>query len=165
MEGFKFHIYGKSDSGVSYDETHTTDKNGEINIELLPGNYTVEEVRTPSRYIQPESKKIRVEVDETTKVSFENKLKKGGIIIRKFDKKHPDMTVSGAVFTVYQNGKEYKKLTEISKGIYELKNIPYGDYTVKETSAPEGYLLDTGTYDFSIRNDSEIITKISLSKP
>ena len=158
LEGFKFHIYGKSDSGVSYDETHTTDKNGEINIELLPGNYTVEEVRTPSRYIQPESKKIRVEVDETTKVSFENKLKKGGIIIRKFDKKHPDMTVSGAVFTVYQNGKEYKKLTETSNGVYELKNIPYGDYTVKETSAPEGYLLDTGTYDFSIRNDSEIIT-------
>ena len=158
VKGFKFRIYGKSDSGVSYDETHTTDKNGEINVELLPGNYTVEEVRTPSRYIQPESKKIRIEVDETTKVSFENKLKKGGIIIRKFDKKHPDMTVSGAVFTVYQNGKEYKKLTETSKGVYDLKNIPYGDYTVKETSAPEGYLLDTGTYDFSIRNDSEIIT-------
>ena len=158
VEGIRFRIYGKSDSGVSYDETHTTDKNGEINVELLPGNYTVEEVRTPSRYIQPASNNIRIEVDETTKVSFDNKLKKGGIIIRKFDKKHPDMTVSGAVFTVYQNGKEYKKLTETSKGIYELKNIPYGDYTVKETSAPEGYLLDTGTYDFSIRNDSEIIT-------
>ena len=35
VEGFKFHVYGISDTGVKYDNTISTDANGEFNIELL----------------------------------------------------------------------------------------------------------------------------------
>ena len=112
-----------SDTGVMVDETVTTDKDGKFSLELLKGTYTVEEIEVPDRYVAPEPQTIRIEVGKTAEVSFNNRLKKGSIIIRKYDSKYPDKIISGAEFTVYQkNSKteeltEYGKLSETSAGI------------------------------------------------
>lgn len=38
-----------------------------------------------------------------------------------------------------------------------MDNLPYGEYTVKETKAPEGFYLDEGTYAFSIKENGKTV--------
>jgi LPXTG-motif cell wall-anchored protein len=48
-------------------------------------------------------------------------------------------------------------MEELADGVYEMDNLPYGEYTVKETKAPEGFYLDEGTYAFSIKENGKTI--------
>ena len=43
-------------------------------------------------------------------------------------------------------------------GVYISKNLVYGDYLLKETKAPDNYLIDDNYYPFSVRNDGEVIS-------
>ena len=150
------HIYGTSSTGVKVDETIVTDANGKANLTLLVGTYTVEELKVADRYIAPSPQTITIKADKTSTVQFENVLKKGGLMIEKINSKHPEIKISGAVFTVYKSdGTKYADVPEVAKGIYSLTNIPHGTYTVKEISAPTGYLLDNGSYSFEIKNDDQ----------
>jgi uncharacterized surface anchored protein len=73
VEGFSFRI-----TGVNYDQTFTTDKNGEILIENLRiGEYTVSEVndKASTGYILPADKQAAVHVGATTIVQMHNELR------------------------------------------------------------------------------------------
>ena len=73
MEGFSFRV-----TGVNYDQTFTTDKNGEILIENLRiGEYTVSEVndKASAGYILPADKQATVQVGATTIVQMHNELR------------------------------------------------------------------------------------------
>ena len=48
-------------------------------------------------------------------------------------------------------------MEELADGVYEMDNLPYGEYTVKETKAPEGFYLDEGTYAFSIKENGKTV--------
>lgn len=52
--------------------------------------------------------------------------------------------IDGAVFTV--TGNDYNKDVEVKNGKIILENIKKGTYTIKEKTAPKGYLLDNQTY-------------------
>ena len=74
VEGFSFRV--KSDNG--YDETFTTDKNGEIFIEdIRLGTYTISEIANgaSSNYIMPAAKTANVTADATTVVEMHNVLR------------------------------------------------------------------------------------------
>ena len=74
VEGFSFRI--TSENG--YDETFTTDKNGEILIEdLRLGTYTISEIANgaSSNYIMPAAKTATVVQDSVTKVEMHNVLR------------------------------------------------------------------------------------------
>ena len=157
VEGFKFHVYGTSDTGVAFDETITTDENGEFNIDLLEGEYTVEEVETPDRYIQPDKQSIRIESGKTTSVEFDNRLKKGNIEIIKIDEitRKP---LAGAEFTLFDaDDNAVLVLTTDENGKVSFENVPYGDYHVAETKAPDDYVLDSTSIPFSIIEDGMLI--------
>ena len=73
VEGFSFRV-----TGVNYDQTFTTDKNGEILIENLRiGEYTVSEVNNSvsAGYILPADKQATVQVGATTIVQMHNELR------------------------------------------------------------------------------------------
>ena len=73
VEGFSFRV-----TGVNYDQTFTTDKNGEILIENLRiGEYTVSEVndKASAGYILPADKQAAVQVGATTIVQMHNELR------------------------------------------------------------------------------------------
>ena len=157
VEGFKFHVYGTSDTGAAFDETITTDENGEFSIELLEGEYTVEEVETPDRYIQPDKQSIRIESGKTTSAEFDNRLKKGNIEIIKIDEvtRKP---LAEAEFTLYDSeNNPVLVLTTDESGMVSFENVPYGDYHVAETKAPEDYILDSTPVPFSILEDGMLI--------
>ena len=74
VEGFSFRV--TSENG--YDETFTTDKNGEIFIEdLRLGTYTISEIANgaSSNYIMPAAKTANVTADATTVVEMHNVLR------------------------------------------------------------------------------------------
>ena len=61
LEGFKFHLYGTSLSGVEISEYAITNENGiAIFNDVLIGDYTLEEVEVPSRYVIPEPQKVSI---------------------------------------------------------------------------------------------------------
>lgn len=74
VEGFSFRV--TSENG--YDETFTTDKNGEILIEdIRLGTYTISEIANgaSSNYIMPAAKTANVTADATTVVEMHNVLR------------------------------------------------------------------------------------------
>ena len=153
LSGWKFRVYGTALTGQKYDKTFTTDTNGKITVaDLRIGNYTVEEVTTGIvGYITPNSQNVTVEYNKTATLDFTN-IPIGNVHITKIDKDYPDNKLTGAEFTVYKTDKitVVGKLTEISTGEYQLNNLQYGDYFLKETKAPKNYILDNNFYAFSI---------------
>lgn len=81
----------------------------------------------------------------------------------KVDADFPDNKLTGATFEVYQDNNADGKpddgdtligtLAESEAGIYEMKYLLYGHYLIKETKAPDGFLLDTGIYPVFIETD------------
>ena len=153
LSGWKFRVYGTALTGQKYDKTFTTDTNGKITVaDLRIGNYTVEEVTTGIvGYITPDSQNVAVEYNKTATLDFTN-IPIGNVHITKIDKDYPDNKLTGAEFTVYKTDKitVVGKLTEISTGEYQLNDLQYGDYFLKETKAPKNYILDNNFYAFSI---------------
>ena len=84
----------------------------------------------------------------------------------KVDEDYPDNKLTGAEFEVYRDTNGNKeldegdellgKLEETSTGIYEMSHILYGGVFVKETKAPEGYLLDENAYYVEITENGKI---------
>ena len=64
--------------------------------------------------------------------------------------------VQTCALPIYENGKIddgdelVGNLEETETGIYEMKEPLYGKYIVRETKAPEGFLLDKGEYSVFI---------------
>ena len=48
--------------------------------------------------------------------------------------------------------------TEIGIGVYEMPDLLYGGYIVKETKAPEGFYLDDNAYYFEITENGKTVT-------
>lgn len=90
---------------------------------------------------------------------------KGNIELTKVDKDYPDNKLSGAVFEVYAdtNGNgEFDKddellgeMTELDGGIYQMKELRYGNYFVREKTAPTGFVLDEKVYSVSIEENGK----------
>lgn len=168
VEGISFRLYGTSDSGENIDIYATTDAEGKIIFKDLPiGTYTLSEASVPEGYVIPEDMEVKVTYEEMTKVTFTNILEKGSVQLIKVDSKNPDKKLSGAEFALYKdlNGDGVHTdedefmgyMEEVSKGVYFYDNLPYGNYFVNETKAPEGYNLDPTFYSFII-NSSDTVT-------
>lgn len=167
VEGISFRLHGTSDSGQEVDMYTTTDVTGKAVFEDIPiGTYILSEASVPDGYVIPEDMEVKVTYEEITKVTFTNILKKGSVQLIKADSKNPDKKLSGAEFAVYKdtNGDGVYADTdeligymeEVSKGVYFYDNLPYGNYFVNETKAPEGYNLDPAFYKFVINSEDTV---------
>lgn len=94
-------------SGNGIDRTYTTNEKGEILIEnLVAGEYTITEVDTPNKSVQPKTQVVTVKPAQTTAVTFDNVLKKFNIFITKTDEEtgntpQGDATLNGAEYDIY----------------------------------------------------------------
>lgn len=128
--------------------------NGNNITGLANGTYTVEEQVAPKGY-ELSNEKQQFTLSDTSKivrVYFYNTPKARTIIINKVDS-NTGKPVAGAVIVVRDaNGTEVARFTS-SNQAYVMNNVANGTYTVKEESAPEGYLLNTEEQRFTIDDE------------
>ena len=151
VEGVKFHLYGTSLSGLPVDEYAVTDANGVARFEnvLISGStpYTVEEIDTATRYVIPASQTAPIEWEKVTSRSFTNILKKFNVTVTKSDAQtgtaQGDASLAGAVYGIYKGEELIDTYTTDKNGQFTTKYYVCGnDWTVREISPSEGYLLD-----------------------
>ena len=156
VEGVKFHLYGTSLSGLPVDEYAVTDAKGVARFEnvLISGStpYTVEEVDTAIRYVVPASQTAPIEWEKVTNRSFINILKKFNVTVTKSDAEtgtaQGDASLAGAVYGIYKGEELIDTYTTDENGQFTTKYYICGyDWTVREISPSEGYLLDPAIHE------------------
>ena len=149
-EGMKFHLYGTSLSGIEVNEYAVTDKNGvaEFKDVLIGAGYVLEEIDTPLRYVVPEKQTAAVEWNKVTNKSFDNILKKFNVTVTKSDSEkglpQGDASLAGAKYGIYKGNQLIDTYTTDANGQFTTKYYICGDdWSLKEISPSEGYLLNT----------------------
>ena len=151
VEGVKFHLYGTSLAGIAVDEYAVTDKNGVATFKdvLISGStpYTLEEVDTEIRYVVPEKQTAPIKWNEVTNRDFTNILKKFSVTVTKSDREEGtaqgDAKLSGAVYGIYKGDTLVDKYVTDSDGQFTTKEyVCDSDWTIREITPSEGYLLD-----------------------
>jgi len=161
VSGIPFHISG---NGVEKDVV--TGPDGAIKVDnLQAGNYTVTE-KAPDKYVQPESQQVTIYPGQTSSVSFSNILKKFTVEMEKVDsatgEAQGDSTLDGAVYGMFKGETLLDTYTTANGGKFTTKEYPCGpDYSIREISPSEGYLLDETVYpvgaepgNFTLENNS-----------
>ena len=146
--------------------TATSQKDGSFSFEQIPfGIWYVREIEQPTGFVLNETVyEVNIaENEQVVEIEIANEFVRGNITLTKVDADFPDNKLTGATFEVYQDNNADGKLddgdtligtlTESEAGIYEMKDLLYGHYLIKETKAPEGFLLDTGVYSVFIETD------------
>lgn len=156
VEGITFHLSGTSQSGEKVDLYAVTDHTGKAAFQnvLISGStpYTLEEMDTDVRYVVPEKQNVPIEWNKVTKHSFENILKKFRIEVVKTDKEigyvQGDANLAGAVYGLYQGDTLRATYTTDEEGAFTSDYfICDSNWTLKEISPSEGYLLDSTVYE------------------
>ena len=155
-EGVKFHLFGTSVSGLAVDEYAITDRSGIARFKdvLIGTGYTLEEVDTAIRYVIPEKQTAAVEWNTVTNKSFHNILKKWNVTVTKSDKEtgtpQGDASLAGAVYGIFKGEQLIDTYTTDENGQFTTKYYVCGnDWTVREITPSEGYLLDTTIHKIS----------------
>ena len=121
----------------------TTDSNGSITItNLEKGSYIVEEVKAPDGYVlEEQSKTIEVDFGKTYTLEFTNK-KMTSLVIKKVDSISGEPLVGAKFVVEKQNCEQVGEYTTDNTGTILLPTLDPDWYVVRETKAPEGYILD-----------------------
>lgn len=149
-EGMKFRLNGTSLSGIEVNEYAVTDKNGVAKFKdvLIGTGYTLEEVDTPTRYVVPDKQTAAVEWNKVTNKSFDNVLKKFNVTVTKSDSEkglpQGDASLAGAKYGIYKGNQLIDTYTTDANGSFTTKYYICGDdWTIRELSPSEGYLINT----------------------
>ena len=131
---------------------------GVYRVENLPyGTYTVKEIQAPEGYLKSD-KTYTVNITENGKTyivadeGYEGVINvriRGNIQLTKLDAETKEV-LTGATFTITDEGGNAYEMSEVSPGVHEFTGLCAGVYTVKETKAPEGYLLGNTEYTVTI---------------
>lgn len=139
-------------------------------VKLPYGLYRVTEIKAPNGYIlNSEPKFFEINEDGAiVKVEMENTKIKGDLEIRKIDTETKEPLV-GAEFEIVGKDKDNKHIKEkitISNNTEKNKiKLPYGEYEVIETKAPEGYVLSKETKTIFIKeNGQQVVLEFENKK-
>jgi uncharacterized surface anchored protein len=148
VAGFQFEVK-KGSTNIG---TFTSGNDGKIDIpNLIAGTYTVREVNLSDEFVQPMPNPVTVEVKagQTATVNFNN-IKKLGVITVQKSNSNPvmgDYSLANAEFTVKNaNGTAVDTIKTGADGKGQSKPLPLGTYTVQESKAPWGFVIDRNIY-------------------
>ena len=177
VEGISFRVEQfEPTGGIGWWEmgVYQTDSEGKILLDPLPVGTRLRVTElVPDGYICESENPQTVTLAETgNQVRFENRRIFGDLEIIKVDESYPDTRLSGAEFTVTVTypGKEPVDMLmpEVldaegkGTGVYRLEHIEYGSVClVRETKAPEGFLLSDKTFTVTIEEE----TTYNISDP
>ena len=150
VEGLKFRLSGTSLSGIEVNAFAVTDENGIATFKdvLIGTGYVLEEIDTPLRYVVPDKQTVAIEWNKVTEKSFDNDLKKFNVTVTKSDRRtglpQGDASLAGAKYGIYKGNQLIDTYTTDANGQFTTKYYICGnDWSLKEISPSEGYLLNT----------------------
>ena len=161
-------------SEISLDENMTA----KFDVQLPFGKYYVQEIGTDEHYVLNGEKYLvtfeyqgqdiqTVSIDCGT---FENRLKRGKIEGIKTNESGGPL--ENALFGLFamdctEFTEENALMTAKSddKGCFSFADIPFGEYVIRELSAPDGYILSDESYPVTISENDEIIRIEIENKP
>ena len=172
-----FHVYYPHSEELT---VLKTDESGTITIpEKLPyGTYYLREVQAPEGYLRGEDLSFTVDKwgswTQPLEISFYDEPVKGQIRLVKTDAETKEQ-LTGAVFSVfaaedivtpdgyrhYAAEEFVEAVTVGTDGTGITGKLPLGRYKIRETKAPEGYCLDTGSYLVNLTckdQETEVVT-------
>ena len=152
-KGYSFTLY-KSD-GTKVEELAINDTNV-VSSELLNGDYYLKETKVPDSVVLNSNLVYFTINDEAESViNFTNDFTK--VYISKKDITNSE-EIEGATLTISdESGKAIKEWTS-SKDPYYIERLPVGIYSLKEVVAPDGYVLNTSTVTFEVKETGDIQT-------
>ncbi|MEH6944543.1 SpaA isopeptide-forming pilin-related protein [Bacillus sp. JJ722] len=175
LAGAEFELYAEDNSKVG--SAVTSNEDGLVEFkDVEHGVYTIKESKAPKGY-QLLSKPLIVTVDgkegQIYKLEDVKNYKiivppptppQGDVKVLKTDENGTPL--AGAELTLYaSDGKEVARSISDATGIVMFKSIPFGNYTLKETKAPSGYIKsdeilsvtikDSVMYEFTFINKKE----------
>ncbi len=184
LKGAGFKLYRKDGSevivrdgryqGIGKGEILYTDENGVIEIKDLPeGDYYFKEVEVPEGYVAKEEKTEFEFKGSYLLINVINDKVRGGYGFIKTD---PDSKFlkgarfllmkeeDGKLVRVKQDGKDIV-LVSNGEGRFEVKDLPYGKYYLKELEAPKGYQKLKDEISFIVDGESEEKLMKIVNKP
>ena len=145
--------------------TFKTDVSGKAVISDLPeGGYIVSETIAPDGYILDNTPQtVTVKSGKLMTAEFVNK-PFSGIEIRKVDAVNGN-ALSGAVFEIRkQNGEYVAEATTDNGGKASIASVEPGWYTIVETKAPQGYVIDGAAKTVEVKSGAPAVVTVS-NKP
>ena len=181
LAGAKYGIYTSSGQLI---ETLITDENGYAISNYLPsiGTFYIQEI-SPSIGYKIDSEKHYFNINENSLlavVTSKEEVIKGKIKVTKNDsdtktcKAQGEATLTGAKYGIYDKNNNLVDTLVIGNDcIAESKDLPYGNYKIKELNASTGYYIDSNVYNANINevktinitsNEKVITTKVKVTK-
>lgn len=162
LSGAVFDLY-QEDNILPIQSGIMTDGRGVMTIPgLAPGNYQLKEIQAPAGYLI-NTTPITFSVKNSAIGQPENVLANAGQPFINYrgsatlvKKDEMGKVLSGAIFELQdEQGNIVENLISDTKGIVSVENLAPGDYQLKETQAPAGYLVNTTPVLFTIPNENE----------
>ena len=148
--------------------TTTSAEDGSFSFENIPyGTLYVREREQPTGFVLDDTiYPVTIGTDgQVVEIEIVNEYGRGNIHLTKVDSEYPDNKLTGAIFEVYKDSNNNGKLddsdellgtlTEKEIGEYGMNDLFYGRYFIKETEAPDGFVLDTDVYEVVIDTDGK----------
>ena len=161
LAGAVFELYGLYDLPV---QQATSSSDGWATFKDVPyGTYTVKELSAPTGYLVNTDTHTAVlaSASYTDSVPFVNQTIRGSIAFDKLDGEGNGLP--GATFTLYAAddtdfSDPIDTATSGTDGAVLFEDVAYGDYAIRETTAPTGYVLSSTVLTASIRLEGSTVT-------
>ena len=139
LKGAKFTVYKMNGEIVG---TYETNSDGVIILDRLEsGWYKAVETKAPDGWLLDDTPQdFQIISNQFIKLVFENRIM-ASLQIKKLDE-FSSTPLAGATFEVrHQNGEFVGEFTTDQSGTFSISGVKPGWYIIKETTAPQGYIL------------------------
>lgn len=164
LSGGEFAIYSASDTDFITPLKKASASDGIVKFEnMLPGDYKIKELTAPIGYhLSDTVVDVSLTLNSTTNtlsdVTIADPLTNepiiGSIILQKVNK--DNVPLAGAQFGLFNSsGELIQTATSNSDGLVLFSDVAYGEYTIKELIAPDGYILSNKVISVNV-TDSEV---------
>lgn len=173
LAGAKFGLFSDADA-TNLIKSAISNEKGEIEFNnLIPGKYYLQEITAPKGYVGDQKiYPVLINANQTTTwPQIMNSPIMGQVELIKIGSQNDVINaettnkLAGAEFTIYdENNKVVTKLITDEKGYAKSPKINFGNYTLVETKAPDGYIIDPTRYHFTISDNNQVV-KINNGNP
>ena len=155
LTGAKFQLKDNNGNIVA----EKTTENGELTFtDIMENEYTLEEVESPKGFLKAEPVKVTIKAGETAEINVVDTQIKGRIQVLKVDEETGE-PLEGASFDIVDktNNKVVENITTKADGKATSGLLPFRDYIVRETKAPNKYVLNGEEHPVTITEHMQTI--------